>query len=184
MAPSASPRMNVRTIWRRDRYLRASDHVSFQGQGYPAAGSPSRGRTSTTSTRTSQVLDGVQIGDLIDFVDFDYIARVTRVNAAALWGLASSPSTPKGLVIHTTPPGTLSGTNLTTLDWSANPETDLREYEVVLRETTEADWARKISVSNVTTVTLDISKDNVQMGLRAVDQRGNASPVAFPTVVN
>jgi hypothetical protein len=28
--------MNVRTICRRDRYLRASDHVSFLQQGYPA----------------------------------------------------------------------------------------------------------------------------------------------------
>jgi hypothetical protein len=55
---------------------------------------------------------------------------------------------------------------------------------VVLRETTEADWTRKIAVGNVTSVTLDISKDNVQMGVRAVDQHGNHSPVAFPTVVN
>ena len=55
---------------------------------------------------------------------------------------------------------------------------------MVLRETTEADWTRKIPVGNVTTVTLDISKDNVQMGIRALDNRGNRSPVAFPTVVN
>ena len=32
------------------------------------------------------MVDGVQFGDLIEFVDFDYIARVTRVNAAALVG--------------------------------------------------------------------------------------------------
>ena len=57
-------------------------------------------------------------------------------------------------------------------------------YEVVLRETTEADWTKKIPVGNVTTTKLDISKDNVQMGLRAVDGDGNHSPVAFPRVVN
>jgi hypothetical protein len=56
-------------------------------------------------------------------------------------------------------------------------------YEVVLRETTEADWTKAISVGDVTTVTLDISKDNVQMGIRAVDENGNRSPVAFPQVV-
>src|SRR4029077_19097824 len=134
--------------------------------------------------RTLPAADGVQFGDLIDFVDFDFIARVTRVNAAALWGLASHPSTPKGLLIHTAPPPGLPGTNLTSLEWTANPEANLRGYEVVLRETTEADWTRKIPVGNVNTVTLDISKDNVQFGLRAVDARGNHSPVAFPTVVN
>jgi hypothetical protein len=54
VAPFELTGMNIRTIWRRDRYLRGSDHVSFQGQGYRRPGSPSRGRTSTTSTRTSR----------------------------------------------------------------------------------------------------------------------------------
>src|ERR1700728_64134 len=36
-APFELTGMNIRVIWRRDRYLRGSDHVSFQGQGYPAA---------------------------------------------------------------------------------------------------------------------------------------------------
>ncbi len=53
----------------------------------------------------------------------------------------------------------------------------------MLRETTEADWTKAISVGNVTTVTLDISKDSVQMGIRAVDENGIRSPVAFPQVV-
>jgi len=54
---------------------------------------------------------------------------------------------------------------------------------VVLRETTASDWTDAIPVGNVTSVTLDISKDNVQFGIRAVDQNGNRSPVAFPQVV-
>jgi hypothetical protein len=74
-------------------------------------------------------------------------------------------------------------TDLTTLDGAPNPEANISGYEVVLRETTEADWTRRIPVGNVTTVTLDISKDNVRMGVRAVDSRGGHSPVAFPTVV-
>jgi hypothetical protein len=116
-------------------------------------------------------------------VDFDYVARVAGVNAAALWGLASSPSTPKNAQIHTTPPGTFSGTNLTTMDWKANPETNLTGYEVVMRETTESDWTQALPIGNVASVTLNISKDNVQFGIRAVDQNGNRSPVAFPQTV-
>jgi hypothetical protein len=78
--------------------------------------------------------------------------------------------------------GALSGTNLTTLSWDANPESNIAGYEVVQRETTVPDWTSAIPVGNVTTVTLDISKDNVQFGLRAVDTDGNRSPVAFPQV--
>ena len=85
--------------------------------------------------------------------------------------------------IHTTPPPTFAGTNLTTLTWDANPESNLAGYEVVTRETTSPDWTDVIRVGNVTTVTLNISKDNVQFGLRAVDTAGNRSPVAFPTTV-
>lgn len=51
------------------------------------------------------------------------------------------------------------------------------------RETTSPDWTDAMNVGNVTTVTLDIAKDNLQFGLRAVDRAGNRSPVAFPQVV-
>jgi hypothetical protein len=183
VAPFGLTGMNIRLIWRRDRYLRASDHVSFQGRGYPAARFSEPRENFNHEHQDTQVVNGVQLGDLIDFVDFNYIAGVTRVNAAALWGLASSPSTPKSAQIHTNPPVNFAGTNLTTLTWNANPETNLTGYEVVLRETTDSDWTKALPVGNVTTVTLNMSKDNVQMGIRAVDQNGNRSPVAFPQAV-
>jgi hypothetical protein len=183
-APFLLTRMNVRTIWRRDRYLRGSDHLSFQQQGYPAARFTEPRENFDHEHQNVQVVNGVQFGDLIDFVDFNYIARVTAVNAATVWDLASAPGTPKGVEIHTAPPGTFSGTNLTSLQWNANPEANLAKYEVVMRETTAADWTDAIDVGNVTSVTLNISKDNVQFGLRAVDTAGRRSPVAFPQVVN
>src|SRR5262249_52979830 len=183
-APFDLTDMNIRVIWRRDRYLRASDHVSFQQQGYPAARFTEPRENFNHEHQNTQVVNGVQLGDLIDFVDFDYIARVTKVNAAALWALASSPSTPKNAQIHTAPPVNFAGTNLTTLDWKANPEGNLTGYEVVMRETTDSDWTSAIPVGNVTTVTLNISKDNVQFGIRAVDKNGTRSPAASPQVVN
>src|SRR6516162_3587593 len=96
VAPFNLTGMNIRLIWRRDRYLRASDHVSFQGQGYAAARFTEPRENFNHEHQNTQVVGGVQLGDLIDFVDFDYVARVTGVNAAALWALASSPGTPKG----------------------------------------------------------------------------------------
>jgi hypothetical protein len=53
-----------------------------------------------------------------------------------------------------------------------------------MRETTSANWTSAVGVGNVTTATLNISKDNVQFGLRAVDRAGHRSPVAFPAVAN
>jgi len=182
VAPFSLTGMNIRVIWRRDRYLRASDHVSFQGQGYPAARFTEPRENFNHEHRDVEVVNGVQFGDLAEFVDFDYTARVAGVNAAALWSLATNPGTPKNLKIHTTPPDSFSGTNFTTLTWDANTEPDLAGYEVVWRETTAPDWTNVIDVGNVTAVTLDMSKDNVQFGVRAVDQSGHRSPVAFPQV--
>jgi hypothetical protein len=184
VAPFSLTGMNIRPIWRRDRYLRGTDSRSFQAHGYPAARITEPRENFNHEHQNVEVVDGVQHGDLIDFVDFDFIARVARVNAATLWALATNPSIPKGVLIHTAPPTGLPGTNLTALQWDANPESNIAFYEVVMRETTARDWTSALNVGNVTSVTLDISKDNVQFGIRAVDTKGNRSPVAFPTVVN
>ena len=184
VAPASLTGISIRVVWRRDRYLRGSDHISFQTQGYPAARLTEPRENFNHEHRDVGVVNGVQNGDLPEFVDFSYAARVARVNGAALWALATNPGTPKNLQIHTAPPAGFAGTNLTTLTWDANPDPDLAGYEVVMRETTSPDWTSSIKVGNVTTVTLDISKDNVQFGLRAIDRAGRRSPAAFPTVVS
>lgn len=181
-APPELTAMQVRVVWRRDRYLRGSDHIPFQTYGYPAARITEPRENFNHEHRNTEVIDGVQFGDLIKYVDFDYTARVARVNAAALWALATAPGTPKNARIHVTPPTDFAGTNLTTLSWDANPEPDVTGYEVAMRETSAPDWTDFIPVGNVTSVTLDIAKDNVQFGVRAIDQAGHRSPVAFPQV--
>jgi hypothetical protein len=183
-APFSLTGMNIRVIWRRDRYLRGSDHLSFQTHGYPAARITEPRENFAHEHQDVRVENGVQFGDLPKFVDFAYAARVARVNAAALWALATSPATPKNVEIHTAPPTGFPGTNLTSLDWAANPEPNLAGYEVVMRETTSPVWTSAIKVGNVTSVTLNISKDNVQFGVRAVDTSGHRSPAGFPQVVN
>jgi len=183
-APFSLTGMNIRVIWRRDRYLRGSDHLSFQQHGYPAARLTEPRENFAHEHQDVRVVNGTQFGDLEKFVDFDYAARVAAVNAAALWSLATNPATPKKVEIHTAPPAGFPGTNLTSLDWAANPESNISGYEVVMRETTSPVWTSAIPVGNVTAVTLNISKDNVQFGVRAVDTSGNRSPVGFPQVVN
>jgi Peptidase family M28 len=179
-APFDLTQMNIRVIWRRDRYLRGSDHLSFQAHGYPAARFTEPRENFNHEHRDVAVVNGVQFGDLAEFVDFDYTARAARVSGAALWALATNPSTPKNVLIHVSPPPTFAGVNATSLTWNANPETDLAGYEVVMRETTEPDWTDSISVGNVTAVTLNFAKDNLQFGVRAIDQAGRRSPAGFP----
>jgi hypothetical protein len=167
--------MNVRVIWRRDRYLRGSDHISFLLRGYPAARLTEPRENFAHEHQNVRVEDGIQYGDLVEFCDFGYIARVAKVNAAALWSLAQAPGTPKGVVIDTT-----QLTNSTTLRWTANPEADLAGYEVLWRETTAPDWQHVLTAGNATTATIDLSKDNVFFGVRAVDRAGHRSPAAAP----
>ncbi len=167
--------MEIWVIWRRDRYLRSSDHVSYLTQGYPAARFTEPRENFNHEHQDVRVENGVQFGDLPEFCDFRYIERVAKVNACALWSLAQGPGTPKGTVIDTT-----QLTNMTTLRWQRGTEPDLAGYEVVWRDTTQAEWTNVIPVGDVTTVTVDLSKDNVQFGVRAVDTTGHHSPVASP----
>jgi Zn-dependent M28 family amino/carboxypeptidase len=167
--------MNLRVVWRRDRYLRGSDHISFLLRGYPAARFTEPRENFNHEHQNVRVENGVQFGDLPEFCDFGYITRVARVNAATLWSLAQAPSTPKGVFIDTT-----ALTNMSTLRWTLGTEPDLAGYEIVWRESTAPDWTHVIDVGKVATATIDLSKDNVQFGVRAVDTAGHRSPAAAP----
>jgi hypothetical protein len=168
--------MHVRLIWRRDRFLRGGDQIPFLQQGYPAARFTEPAENFAHQHQDVRVENGMQFGDLEQFVDFGYVARVARVNGAALANLAWAPATPKNAKIDTT-----QLTNDTTLTWDANPEPDVAGYEIVWRESTAPLWEHTIPVGNVTRYTLkELSKDNVQVGVRAVDRDGFRSPVAFP----
>jgi Zn-dependent M28 family amino/carboxypeptidase len=169
--------MRIRHVYRRDRFLRGSDHNSYLTQGYPAARFTEPNENFNHEHQDVRVENGEQIGDLAQFMDFRYLERVTRVAAATMWSLAQGPSTPKNVKILTA-----ALTNDTDLTWDANTEPDLDGYEVVWRETTDADWTHAIPVGNVTSAHLEkFSKDNVFFGVRAVDERGHFSPVAFPS---
>ena len=167
--------MTVRVIYRRDRYLRGGDHIGFLEQRYPAARFTEPNENFAHQHQDVRVEDGQQFGDLPEFCDFDYIARVAKVNAATLWSLAQAPGTPTGVGIVTS-----NLTNDTELVWDRGPEPDLAGYEIVWRETTAPEWTDVKRVGDVTTATIGLSKDNVFFGVRAVDEDGHRSPVAFP----
>lgn len=82
----------VQVVYRKDRFLRGGDHFPFLAQGFPAARFSEPHENFAHQHQDVRVQDGMQFGDLIEFCDFEFIARAGRVNAAAVWSLAQAPS--------------------------------------------------------------------------------------------
>jgi hypothetical protein len=131
---------------------------------------------SSNSTQGAPIL-----GDLIQFVDFKYVANVARLNAATLATLASSPGQPVKVTMVTK-----NLDNGSTLQWDApTGAASGAHYELLWRETSAPDWQYVQTVAaqagdGPITVTVPISKDNVVFGVRAVDAAGHRGLVVVP----
>lgn len=171
-------------VSRPDRYLRGGDHSSFNQQGFAAVRF-----TEWREDYNHQHQNVVQppagsgkpvLGDLLEFVDFNYVAQVARLNAATLATLADSPGEPVNVRIVTK-----DLDNNTTLTWEPPAGAPGAHYEVLWRKTTEPEWEFVQAVApqapgSPVTVTLPISKDNVIFGVRAVDAAGHRGLVVVP----
>ena len=163
-------------IFRLDRFLRGGDHYSFNQQGFSAVRLTEYREDFHHQHQNVRNENGVEYGDLVKFVDFDYVANVARLNAATLASLAASPTPPANVHILTK-----DLENDTTLTWDASPGGLASGYEVVWRPTDGAQWTETQDVGNATHATLKISKDNVIFAVRAVDRAGHRSLPVVPT---
>jgi hypothetical protein len=158
-------------VLRRDRYLRGGDHTSFNNAGFAAVRFTEWRENFNHQHQTLRTENGIEYGDLLKFVDTDFVARVARLNSAVLATLAAAPSEPQHVRVLTH-----NLDNNTELAWEpsafAPPGTT---YEVVWRETTDELWTHARNVGADIHVTLDVSKDNVLFGVRAVDAAGHRS---------
>jgi Peptidase family M28 len=177
IAAAYVPSMNVRVIYRSDRFLRGGDQQSFLEQGYAAVRFTEPAEDYRREHQEVRMVDGVQYGDLPDKVDFAYAADVARINAAAAAVLARAPAPPSGVQMEAA-----RLENDTTLRWSPSPDANLAGYRIVWRETTSPFWEHSLDVSkDVTRKTLrGFSKDNANFGVEAFDSEGHASPAVFP----
>jgi peptidase M28-like protein len=169
-----SPGIEPMLVFRPDRYLRGGDHSAFNAQGYAAVRFTEYRENFNHQHQTLRTENGVEYGDLLRFVDFDYVARVGRLNALTLAALAAAPA----------PPGEVKLVaakldNDSTLKWRPSPGAS--GYEVLWRATTAPTWEHVQSVGDTTTTTLQISKDNVVFAVRAVDKAGHRSLPVVPT---
>lgn len=167
---------SVWMMYRRDRYLRGGDHIPFLERGFTAVRITEADEDYTHQHQNVRTENGVFYGDTPEFVDFEYVANVARVNMISLASLALAPARPKNAGIVTA-----RLTNDTDLKWDASVDADLAGYEVVWRDTTVPVWTNSVFVGNVTTYTAkSMSKDNYFFGVRAIDKDGNKSPVVYP----
>ncbi len=160
-------------IFRLDRYLRGGDHSSFNQQGFAAVRFTEFREDYNRQHQTPRTENGIEYGDLLKFVDFDYVEHVARLNAATLASLALAPAPPANVKMLTK-----NLENNTTLTWE--PSTGAASYEVVWRSTNAADWEYVQPISTGTRATLNVSKDNVIFGVRAVDAAGHRSLPVIP----
>jgi hypothetical protein len=179
---SASP-FTAFLVSRPDRYLRGGDHSSFNHEGFAAVrltewredfNHQHQNVVRPPSGSTDPVL-----GDLLEFVDFNYVAKVARLNAATLATLADSPGKPGKVAIDAK-----KLENGTTLSWEPAPGA-VAHYEIVWRETTAPYWQYAQDVppgaaGASITITVPVSKDNVVFGVRAVDAAGHRGLVVVP----
>ena len=160
-------------IFRLDRYLRGGDHYSFNQQGFAAVRFTEYREDFNHQHQNVRTENGVEYGDVPKFVNFDYMAAVTRLNAATLASLASAPAPPGNVRLDTT-----KLDNDSTFAWDAVP--GAASYEIIWRATSAPDWEHAQSVGNETRVTLKLSKDNVIFAVRAVDNEGHRSLPVVP----
>ena len=143
------PHMNVWIIYRRDRFLRGTDDGPILDHRYPGRRMSEPNEDYRHEHQNVPVENGVQFGDLVQFVDFKHTANVARVNLAALAALANGPAARRGVQVEA---GTL--TVDTTLMWQPNTEPDLAGYEIVYCDTNMPHWQHTIPVGNVTSFTV------------------------------
>ena len=160
-------------MFRLDRYLRGGDHYSFNQQGFAAVRFTEYREDYNHQHQNVRTENGIEYGDLPKFVNFDYVARVARLNAATLASLASAPPPPGQVRLLTK-----ELENDSTLTWEPSPGAS--GYEVLWRATTAPAWEQAKSVGNVTRATLPQSKDNVIFAVRAVDKDGHRSLPVVP----
>jgi len=158
-------------VLRRDRYLRGGDHSSFNAEGFAAVRFTEWRENFDHQHQTLRTENGVEYGDLLKFVDFNYVVRVARLNALTLASLAAAPSEPQNVHILTK---ALDNNSELTWDVSAFAPAGTT-YEVVWRDTDEAQWTHSQSAGAETHLKLDVSKDNVLFGVRAVSAAGDRS---------
>ena len=160
-------------VYRTDRYGRGGDQVPMLEAGYPAVRVTEAAENYDRQHQDLRTENGKAYGDVIEGVDFAYLAQVTRLNVVAMASLASAPPPPSGVKIE----GAVSPD--TTVSWTPTP--GAAGHRVWWRGTTDPTWRYSRWVPTGTSAVLkDVVIDDGFFGVSSVTADGWESPVVFP----
>ena len=167
--------LNVTLIYRNDRFGRGGDHTPFCQEGFTAVRITEFNENYDRTHKVPAIVNGIQEGDLPEYVDFEYVRKNAGVNLVTIANLALAPFEPLNCGLVT---GGL--TNKTTLKWES-PVKGVKPagYYILMRETFQPQWEKKIFVTG-NEATLPYSKDNYFFGIQSVDAEGHESIAVFP----
>lgn len=164
---------DVEMIYRTDRYGRGGDQVEMLRHGFPAVRISEGAENYDRQHQDLRTENGVEYGDTIEGVDFDYLGQVARLNIATMAALGNAPASPLGVTIE----GAVRPD--TTLKWQAVP--GAAGYRVWWRSTTAPQWTHSRWAGNATQIVLPgVVIDDYFFGVSAVSEDGYESPVVFP----
>jgi hypothetical protein len=168
--------LEVVMVYRNDRFLRGGDHTPFVQKGFPAVRITEMNENYEHQHQDLRTEKGIRYGDLPEFMDFEYLRKNTAMNLATLSNLAKAPSTVQNLMIDTK-----NLTNSTTLFWQTPKSGKVKGYYVLMRETYQPFWQKKIFTTKNGMV-LPYSKDHYFFAVQAVSEDGNESLPVLPKV--
>ena len=162
-------------IYRLDRFGRGGHHRPFNDAGFPAVRIMETNEQYERQHQDLRVENGIEYGDVLEGVDFDFASRLTAVNASVLASLAWAPPAPENVAIG----GAVRPS--TTLRWDPVDDPALAGYKIYWRETTSPQWTHSRYVGDVTEFTLEnMVIDNYLYGVASVGEDGHESLVVFP----
>lgn len=171
--------LDVMMIYRLDRFGRGGHHRPFNDAGYPGVRIMETNEDYNRQHQDLRTEDGVEYGDVLSEVEFDYAAKLTGLNAVVMAGMSWAPSPPAEVQIS----GAVRPS--ATLSWKAlNPDENpqLAGYKIYWRLTDSNQWEYSEFVpADVTEHTLEnVVIDNYYFGVASVSEDGFESPVVFP----
>ncbi|MFA3783460.1 M20/M25/M40 family metallo-hydrolase [Melioribacteraceae bacterium 4301-Me] len=166
--------LSINLIYRSDRFLRGGDHTPFNMNGFPAVRFCEANENYDHQHQNVRMVGNKQYGDLIEFLDFEYLKKIAGANLATIANLSLACDSPRNVIIEVK-----DLTNFTTLRWERPKGKIPYGFFVLIRKTSAPIWEKKIFVKD-NSVTIPYSKDNFIFAVQSVDEQGHESLPVIP----
>ena len=168
--------LEIKLMYRSDRFLRGGDHLPYLENGFTAVRLTEMNENFNHQHQDLRIENGVEYGDLIKFMDFEYLRKNTCINLSVLANLAKAPSVPTEVMVDIK-----NLSNSAAFKWKAPKNGKVKGYYILMRESSSAMWEKKFFTSQ-TEITLPYSKDNYLFAIQSVGEDGTESLAVVPGI--